>query len=334
MSVPIIDIAPFLLSSSPSDRESVIKQWSQAFENYGFAVIVGHGIGEELQNSLYNAGMEFFDEPLAEKLKSTHPGPQNSQGYVGQGIESVAKTAGKPEAPPDLVENISFTYVDWENKLLTNDLDRSIYRANLWPQRPAALEPLVRKYYAEVQNLTRRLMSLSALALDLAEDFFDPYYDRMATILRLAHYPDQPDEPLDGQMRYGAHTDDMGLTVLRQDRALGGLQVQLPSSEWQDVKPIQNSLVINSGDLIGRWTNDRWKSTMHRVTNPPRNLTGSTRRLSIVYFTGPNYDAMCSCLPSCLSGGQSPSHAPVRCFDHLMQKIRSSMPETSVAATY
>ncbi len=326
MNIPVIDIAPFLNDSAADEKQAVVRQWSQAFEDVGFAVIVGHGIDDMLQDRLYDAGIAFFDQPLAEKQKSTFPGPQNSQGYVAQGIESVAKTHDRSSAPPDLVENISFTYVDWEGKTISNELDRAIYRPNLWPQQPAALQPLVRQYTAQVQNLTRQLMRLSALSLDLAADFFEPYYDRMASILRLAHYPDQEQEPLEDQFRYGAHTDYMGLTVLRQDSARGGLQIQMASGEWVNAEPIPGSLVINGGDLIGRWTNDRWRSTVHRVINPPRAWTGSTRRLSIVYFTGPNNDAVCSCLPSCQSESRPALYGPVQCFDHLMEKVRSSMP--------
>ena len=329
MNIPIIDIAPFLNDSSPHEKHAVVRQWSQAFEDVGFAMVVGHGISAALQDNLYDAGLAFFDQPLAEKQKSTFPGPQKSQGYVAQGIESVAKTHDRTSAPPDLVENISFTYVDWEGQEVSNALDRTIYRPNLWPRQPASLEPLVRQYYAHVQSLTRQLMRLSALSLDLPEDFFDPYYDRMASILRLAHYPDQADEPLDGQFRYGAHTDYMGLTVLRQDGARVGLQIQMEAGEWVDVKPVPGGLVINGGDLIGRWTNDRWRSTIHRVVNPPSSSTGSARRRSIVYFTGPNNDAMCSCLPSCQSESRPARYGPVQCFDHLMQKVRSSMPVTA-----
>ena len=326
MNIPVVDIAPFLSSNRSSDRQSVIRQWALAFESVGFAVITGHGISVGLQEDLYHSALAFFDLPLPEKQKVSFPGPQKSQGFVRQGIESVAKTFGNATAPADLVENIAFSHVDWEGKLLTNELDQISYRQNLWPNEPKTLAPLIREYCARVQVLCRHLMRLSAAALDVEEAFFDPYYDRMTTHLRLAHYPDQPVAPQPGQLRYGAHTDFTGLTILRPDNAPGGLQVRMTDGSWRDVESVPDGLIVNAGDLLSRWTNDRWKSNVHRVVNPPRDLTGSTRRLSIVYFTGPNNDAICECLPSCVSDSKPARYAPIKCHDHLMEKISRSMP--------
>jgi isopenicillin N synthase-like dioxygenase len=139
--------------------------------------------------------------------------------------------------------------------------------------------------------------------------------------LRLAFYPDQAEPPLPGQFRNGPHTDFTGFTVLRQDAAPGGLQVLSPENAWVDVRPVPGTLVINSGDLLQRWTNDRWRSNLHRVVNPDRALTGSAARLSIVMFTGPNADAVVECLPSCTGPGNPPRYEPVVAQDYLMRKI-------------
>jgi isopenicillin N synthase-like dioxygenase len=165
----------------------------------------------------------------------------------------------------------------------------------------------------------------------MPEDFFLPHYDRFRGTMRCAHYPAQAVEPEPGQLRYGAHSDYGGLTLLRQDEAPGGLQAYTRSGEWIDVRPVANSYVINIGDLMARWTNDRWRSTLHRVVNPPRHKNGPTRRLSLVMFSGPNDDALIECLPSCVDAAHPAKYQPVRASDYIQGKLNASMPEKLAA---
>ena len=123
------------------------------------------------------------------------------------------------------------------------------------------------------------------------------------------------------------YTDFSCFTLLRQDNAPGGLQVRLADGEWVDVRPTPGALIINAGDTMARWTNDRFRSNIHRVINPPRHLTGSTRRISIVLFTGPHHDTIVECLPSCHGPGHPIKYPPIRAGDYVMQKIRENMPE-------
>jgi isopenicillin N synthase-like dioxygenase len=167
-------------------------------------------------------------------------------------------------------------------------------------------------------------MRISALALGLDEDFFGPYYGRMMHNLRLARYPDQTEPPLPGQFRNGQHTDFTGFTILRPDLAPGGLQVLSPGNAWIDVPAAPGTLVINSGDLLQRWTNDRWRSNLHRVSNPDRTMTGSAERLSIVMFTGPDPEAVVECLPTCAGPLNPPRYRPVTARDYLTMKIRET----------
>lgn len=325
MDVPVIDLSGWF-GGDAAARAAVARQWADAFETIGFATIVGHGVDEVLLDRIHAGALSFFDQPLATKRTASFPGDQASQGYVPMGVETVAKTMGE-EVPPDLCESLSFAYLDWENGPPDNGFDRQVFRPNRWPSEPVGLQALVIDYHRSVYRLGQQLMDLSAAALDLPERFFTPYFDRMATHLRLVHYPDQPREPLPGQLRYGAHTDYTGFTILRQDDAPGGLQVLDPEGQWVDVPPVKGALVINAGDLLMRWTNHRWKSNLHRVINPPRGLTGSTRRLSIVLFTGPNNDAVIECLPSCQSADRPARYGPIKAHDHLMERIKASMPE-------
>ena len=326
MSIPQIDIAPFL-AGDPAGRRAVVDQWAHAFETVGFATITGHGISERMLEQVHDGAAQFFDLPLAAKLKCAQPGEARSHGYVGVAVEALANTTGQSAvpAPPDLCETITFQHCDWERRGIRSAFDETIYRPNLWPDEPPGFRPLVEVYFDRVYDLAQTLMRIGALALDLPEQHFAPYYDRMSTQLRLTNYPHQTADPLPGQLRSGAHTDYLGFTILRQDDAPGGLQVQAPEGGWIDVPPVAGSFVINAGDLLSRWTNGRWKSNVHRVVDSPRDVGHSTRRISIVFFTGPNHDAIIEGLPSCRSVEKPPRYPVVRAWDHFMEKVRASM---------
>ena len=323
MQVPVIDIAAFRRGDS-AQRARVAREWAGAFETIGFATLTGHGIPESLLDDVHALAMQFFDQPLEQKMRCSFRPEKTGQGYVPMGVEAVARTMSDEAAPPDICEALTFTGLEWELQRASGSADGT-FRPNRWPGAPERFRACVTEYFGQVYALGQTLMRLSAPALDLPDGYFDTYFDRMASSLRLVHYPDRDDDPLPGQLRYGAHTDYTGFTLLRQDNAPGGLQVQSPLGEWVAVAPIPGGLVINAGDLLARWTNDRWKSNVHRVINPPKALTGSTRRLSIVLFTGPNPDARIECLPSCAGPDNPARYAPIIAHDHLMAKIRASM---------
>jgi isopenicillin N synthase-like dioxygenase len=310
----LMDIAPFL-HGGEADRLMVARDFGRAFETTGFATIVGHGVDEALLEKVYASASAFFALPLEEKLACAAPEKTKGRGYLPIGIESVAATLSG-ETPPDLCEALVFRSLRRE---------KSGKIANMWPKNPPNLEPLVREYYELVFSLTQVLMRMSALALDLPEDYFAATYEDPSFALRFVNYPDQETPPREGQLRYGAHHDYGGLTILRQDAAPGGLQIADRDSNWRDAAPVPGSFVINVGDLMSRWTNGRWRSTLHRVVNPPRELTGSTRRLSLVTFTGPNENTEVVCLPTCAGPDRSPPLPPVRAGDYVMAKLTASM---------
>jgi isopenicillin N synthase-like dioxygenase len=311
----LIDIAPFL-HGSESDRRAVARAFGQAFETTGFATLVGHGVDRELVDQTYAAAADFFARPVEEKYLCVAPGKTKGHGYLPIGVESVAATLDG-ETPPDLCEALVFRSLRRERM--------GTIGANLWPENPPQLRSLVSDYYDAVFALTQTLMRMSALALDLTEDYFAPFYEEPGLTLRFVSYPDQETPPREGQLRYGAHHDYGGLTILRQDEAPGGLQIADRDGTWHDAVPAPGSFVINVGDLMSRWTNGRWRSTLHRVVNPPRDLTGSTQRLSMVAFTGPNENAQVACLPSCIDAEHPAQFAPVCAGEFVMAKLTASM---------
>jgi len=305
--IPLIDIGAF--DRDEASRVAVARDWDRAFGSVGFCSLVGHGVASELSDRLYHAAHAFFDLPHDLKMRLHDPSAPGS-GYIPLCTESVGRAMGNA-AQPDVMEAIQFS---------------NLHRGGQPAQAQAAapireLWELAAAYAVETAALSRKLMTISALALDLPAEYFARYYAQMTTTLRLVRYPDQIEEPLPGQLRNAAHTDFGGFTLLRQDDAPGGLQVFVDGA-WIDVRPVAGAFVVNAGDLIARWTNDRWRSNLHRVVNPPRELTGSTQRLSIVLFTGPEPEAQIACLPTCVGAGAAPRYAPITAAAHTSEKVR------------
>jgi isopenicillin N synthase-like dioxygenase len=313
--VPIIDLTP-LSSGDEQARRATARAFGEAFESCGFAGIVGHGVDPALMRAMYAQAEAFFAQPFAEKLASTPPEQTKGRGYLPLGIESVAATLSG-ETPPDLCEALVFASLQRERQ--------GLGLPNIWPAQPPQLAATVQAWFDAMHALCGRLMCLSALALELPEDWFDAYYREPSLTLRFVSYPDQPEPPAAGQLRYGAHHDYGGLTILRPDDAPGGLQICDAAGQWRDVVCPSDAFVINVGDLMARWTNDRWRSTLHRVINPPRELSGSTRRLSMVAFTAPAAGTEVACLPSCCSESQPPRYAPVEALAYIRSKLDASM---------
>jgi isopenicillin N synthase-like dioxygenase len=314
--IPVVDIAPFL-GGAPDARKRVARAFGAAMEQVGFVTITGHGVDPALIDGTYRAVRGFFELPLAEKLRANPPEQVKMRGYLPVGIESVAATLDA-RAPADLCEALVFAG-------LSRPAPRAGALTNIWPDQPADLRELVMRYDAATVALGRQLARLSALALDLPEDYLDGFFVEPGVTLRFVNYPDQPNPPLPGQLRYGAHHDYGGLTILRQDDAPGGLQICDKSGVWHNVPPSPGGFVINVGDLLSRWTNGRWRSTLHRVVNPPRDLTGSTQRLSMVLFFSPNEESEIACLPSCVTAERPAKYPPVKAGDWVKAKLDKSM---------
>jgi isopenicillin N synthase-like dioxygenase len=313
--IPVIDISGFL-NGSEAERAQTVQAFGEAFEQVGFATIIGHGIDPALIEATYAAMREFFAQPLDEKLKSTPPEKAKSRGYLPVGIESVAATLSG-ETPPDLCEALVFYGLARQ--------DASHAKPIIWPERPAAIRELVPRYHEALKQLGQQLVRLASLALNLPETFLDKFFADPAIVLRFVNYPGQDLPPAPGQLRYGAHHDYGGLTILRQDDAPGGLEVCGAGGEWHPVPPSPDGFVINIGDLMSRWTNGRWRSTLHRVVNPGREISGTTQRLSMVTFFSPNEQSEIACLPSCVAPDKPAQWPPVKAGDYIRSKIMKSM---------
>jgi isopenicillin N synthase-like dioxygenase len=303
--VPVIDLAP-ARGGGPSERRRVALAIDEACRAIGFFAISGHGVPEGLVDDVRRRAHAFFELPVGDKLAARHPVEGMNRGYHAAGRETLA-AANDGAAPPDLKEYFHVGPVDTgDGPYYTSPLGRRHFEPNLWPASPAGFEDAITVYYRAMSGLVTFLMRLAALALDVDERFFDDKVDRSIGTMRLNYYPAQAMAPRPGQLRASAHTDYGGFTILSGEDVPGGLQVRTRDGRWIDVATTPTVFVVNIGDLLMRWTNDRWLSNLHRVVNPPHDGAGRAR-LSIAFFNHPNYDALIECLPS-----QGPArHGPV-----------------------
>ncbi len=317
-SIPIIDISRYLAG----DREGAIeiaRQIDSACRSVGFLVVTGHGIGADFIQSVRDATMEFFGLPPETKLAYKMP-PDRYRGYTSPGTESLAASYGQ-ESPPDLKESFSIGPVDVpDDEYHSWERAGAFFAPNQWPSETPAMRETWTAYYRAMEQFSTQMMRLFALALDLDEHFFDDKVDRHITNMSAIHYPPLQEPPKPGQLRGGAHTDFGSLTVVQRDRAPGGLQV-LIGDTWVNAPYVENSFVINIGDLMAEWTNDRWVSTIHRVGNPERLEDAMSDRLSLIFFHQPNYDAVIDVIESCCGPDNPPKYETTTSGAHITRKI-------------
>lgn len=316
--VPVIDLQPWF-SATPEGKQAVAKAVEEACRGIGFLVITNHQIPLDLIERVSALSRAFFALPQSEKRKVDRPRPDAVRGYSAVGEEGLSYSL-EEVAPGDLKESFSIgpTSVP-EDEYHRGPAAGAHFEPNLWPELPGFRDAYT-EYFAAMSELSRQMMRIFATALGLAEDFFDDKIDRHISMFRTLSYPPQNEAPLPGQMRAGAHSDYGSLTIVLPDGP--GLQVFNKAGQWVDVPLVEGGLVVNIADLMMQWTNDEWISTLHRVVNPPfDDAMRNTRRQSLVFFHQPNYDAMISCLPSCLAPGQAPKYAPISSGDHLTSKF-------------
>ena len=321
--IPVIDLAPFL-AGDPADKQAVARAVARVCEEIGFLVVSGHGIPEPVIKTAFSASRDFFDQDQREK-DHWHPvGPARQRGYHALATRGLANTLDK-SVPPDLRETVFLGPID-DHQAHYKEMPEAAtaYAENIYPDQPATFSPALRTLYRAYERLSYDLLRVFAVALDLAENDFADKMDRHFSILSSHHYPPLSEPPRDGQLRTGAHTDFGAFTILAMTDAIGGLEALSPRGAWMPVTPPQGALVVNLGDMMTRWTNDRWKSTLHRVVNPDRLGAWVSRRQSIGFFAHPNFDAEIRCIETCLAPGENPRYPPITAGGHIALKIAKS----------
>jgi isopenicillin N synthase-like dioxygenase len=320
---PVVDLSRFEASEGPA-RAAFGAEVDRICRATGFLAISGHGVPQDTIDAAWSAARAFFDLPLEEKQKAKAPYAGYPYGYLGHGVEALAKSKGQ-DTPPDLKESFNGGPLSAPAGLTDPEALAFCYAETIWPPAPAGFGGAWRAYYAATEDLAARIMRLFAVALELPENYFAGVIDQPVSALRALNYPHPIAPPKPGQLRAGAHTDYGSLTILLPEPKSGGLEIYTPEREWRPVPPVPGAFIINIGDLMALWTNDRWVSTLHRVVNPPPDAAGSTRRQSFAFFHQPNWHAEISCIPSCLAPGERPKYAPVVSGPYLMGKFKSTV---------
>ena len=307
--IPVLDLQRFE-SADPDEVAGAARELDAICREIGFLVIRNHGVAETAQTALYDAARGFFDLPLESKMTVRRPHHDQNRGYIPYGEETLARMHGG-DTPPDFKEVLAIGPFDRpDDRYHSQELSYPNFAPNLWPSAPPSLRPAMKCYFLALEELSRRLARCFALALGLPPDWFADKLDRHASQLRLLHYPAPARDLEPGQLRCGVHTDLGMMTILRNEAAAGGLQVRPRGSDWIDAPAIDNTFVVNIGDLLMRWTNDRWVSTPHRVTVPEAEARSRSRRLSFGYFTRPNYDAPIACIRTCTDAAHPSRYEP------------------------
>lgn len=316
--IPVIDLTPFQSGGSAAGRLAVAGEIATACETLGFLVVSGHGVPLLDSKALYAEAHKFFDRPLDEKLSVRRPRNDQNRGYIPYGEETLAKMHGGV-TPPDYKEVFAIGPDDVPDEpFYTGPLSYPDFAANLWPDASPGLRPAMLAYYNGMIHLARMLGHAYALALGLDEDFFVERLTRHSSQLRLLHYPAPTGELQAGQLRCGVHTD-LGLTtILRNEDVPGGLEVRTPEGDWITAPAIPDTYVVNLGDLMMRWTNDRWRSTPHRVAVPEAEARNRSDRLSIGFFVAPNYDVEVTCIDGT---GAAAKYPPISVRDYRVDRF-------------
>ena len=299
-SIPLIDLAP-LADGNLSGAAAVAPALRAALEDVGFLIIINHGVSLDLIAQTFAQAKRFHDQDMAAKqavLMNAH-----NNGYMAMARYNVRTSRVSEDALGDMNESF---FIKRERAADDPLATRRFGGPNEWPTGLPGFREHLLAYAETVDALGRRLLPAVALALGLAADTFDNSFAESQFSLRLSHYPAANPAAARGQKRTAAqygfapHTDANFMTFLAQS-GVPGLQIQMPHGGWTDVPFVPGSFVVNTGDMLHRWTNGRFRSTAHRVM-PPQ----GTARYAIPYFMGPHMDTVISCLPGC-SGRDNPA---------------------------
>ncbi|KGO86886.1 flavonol synthase [Flavobacterium rivuli WB 3.3-2 = DSM 21788] len=305
--IPSVDLRDFL-SGDPERKQKFVNEIGKAYEDIGFVALKGHFLDDRLVDSLYTEVKNFFSLPVDIKEQYEIPGIGGQRGYVSFGKEHAK---GRKEG--DLKEFWHFgQYLD-EGSKYENE-----YPANVEVKELPEFNKVGEEAYKMLEKTGVYVLRALAIYLGLDEFYFDKYAAEGNSILRPIHYPPITSEP-DNAVRAAAH-GDINLITLLMGAQGKGLQVQNHEGEWIDAIAEPDELVINVGDMLSRHTNNKLKSTIHQVVNPPRELWG-TSRYSIPFFMHPVSEMKLDCLPNCIDAEHPKLYDDITAGDFLYERL-------------
>lgn len=308
-SIPILDLHHFTQGTAET-RQQFIRDLGRTYEEIGFAAIRNHRLSDELTRKLYEVVQAFFHLPDAVKQQYEIEGMAGQRGYTSKGKEHA-----RHRSVGDLKE---FYHVGQEVRG-DNPPD---YPANVWPEEVPEFKPVTLDAYRALEDTGRDMLRAIALYLELDENYFEPHVYDGNSILRPIHYfpIEDPDALADDAVRSAEH-EDINLITLLMGASAEGLQVLNRQGDWIDVTAVPESVVVNVGDMLQRLTNNKLRSTTHRVINPPREKM-NTARFSIPFFLHPRAEMDLTCLPSCIDAQNPKQYEDITAGEYLLQRLR------------
>jgi len=305
--IPSVNLADFL-SDDKKKKQQFIKEIGDAYENIGFVALKGHFLNDTLSKNLYTEIKNFFDLPIEVKKQYEIQGIAGQRGYVSFGKESAK---GKKEG--DLKEFWHFGQYVKDNPKLAKE-----YPANVVVDEVVNFNEVGNQAYRMLEKTAKYVLRSLALHLGLKETYFDEYIKNGNSILRPIHYPPIQSEPKNAE-RAAAH-GDINLITLLMGAQGKGLQVQNNDGEWLDAIAEPDELMINVGDMLSRHSNNKLKSTIHRVVNPPRETWGSSR-YSIPFFMHPISEMKLDVLESCVDKNHPKQFEDITAGEFLNERL-------------
>ncbi len=302
--IPLIDVSDFL-AGKPGAAERAASQLRFAFENVGFYYLAGHGVSPALIDRTYAEAARFHAQPMDAKLALKVD--EHNIGYMPIPATAPPNALAQNKKPS---QNEAY-FLRRDRAADDPDVrsNRRFHAPNKWPANLPGFRENVWEYMQTLEALCQKLVKLYAIALDLPETFFDSCFARPHMILRMSRYPviDAGDETVASLV---PHTDSGFMTLLPPNK-VQGLSILLPDGRWMDAPTVEGAFVVNGGDILHRWTNERFLSTPHRV----RNVSGQLR-YAIPFFCDPDHDTMIECLPTCQWAGNPPKYPPIKFGDY------------------
>ncbi|KAF1946378.1 Clavaminate synthase-like protein [Clathrospora elynae] len=337
--IPIVDFGAFL-NGSQEEKARVAKEMDDAFRGVGFVYLRNHGVDAEMVEQCFKWSEKFFALPLETKMLAPHPpGGSHHRGYSGMGLEKVSQHTydavelNKLRETPDYKESFESGHIH----------DNA--QPNIWPPDSAlpGFRSFMQAYFSECTGLIHSILDALSIALRVPEPGLSPTHSESLFQLRLLHYPAIGVDELkqEKRSRINAHSDFGTLTLLFQD-AVGGLEVEDPHKpgKFRAAEPVDGTVLVNIGDLMSRWSNGRWRSSVHRVGLPARyrqvsrgaeegNKAGQEGedeivpdRYSIPVFATANMDTLIEALPGCWDEERNPKkYEPVTAWGYVQMRM-------------
>lgn len=308
MTIPVVDLSDFL-SGDESSKQKFVQELGKAYEEVGFVAVKNHGIPDELIADLYNYVQKFFALPTETKLKYEKPELAGQRGYTSFGREHA-----KGFDAPDLKEFFQYGQTVEDNETVDEE-----YPENVTVEEVPQFTPTLYNAYRNFEKSGKSLLQAIALYLGLDENYFDQWVHNGNSILRAIHYPPIKSEPKSA-IRAEQH-EDINLITLLVGASADGLQILTKQGDWVGVTSLPEQIVVNVGDMLQRLTNNKLRSTTHRVVNPPRELWG-TSRFSIPFFLHPKSSMSLASLEGTIDAEHPKAYEDATAGEYLDERLR------------